>query len=211
MLFQITGLFSQNSNYFVENVGQISDIETKQNIPQINYFLNTHNALITFWKNKISFLFKKNVSDSIQWDRIDLVFLNCNENIKIKSLNQSDYSEIINKGNNTNKKARSYKELLYSNIYNNIDLKILTTNNSFKYEFIIHPNGNINDIQMRYAYAKKPSVKNNDKLLIENNRVSFEDEKPVAFQSNDSVLCRWEINKNGNVGFSVEKYDNKKI
>lgn len=43
-------------------------------------------------------------------------------------------------------KISEYSEILYKNIYNNIDLKFYFKENNLKYDFIIHPRGNYKDI-----------------------------------------------------------------
>ena len=44
----------------------------------------------------------------------------------------------------------NYQEVIYENIYENIDLKYYNTNKGLKYDFIVHHGGNPSDIRMRY-------------------------------------------------------------
>ena len=50
------------------------------------------------------------------------------------------------------KNVRQYSKITYKNIYPGIDLEFFTNEkHGYKYNFVIHPGGNINDIQLKIA------------------------------------------------------------
>jgi gliding motility-associated-like protein len=57
-------------------------------------------------------------------------------------------------------RCKIYQAVVYKNIYPNIDLRYYTGNDGLKYDLVIHPGGNPNDILMRYKGLNKLSVRN---------------------------------------------------
>jgi gliding motility-associated-like protein len=88
-------------------------------------------------------------------------------------------------GNDKSKWASNvalYDNIRAKNIYQNIDLKINKENNNLKYDFIIHPGGNFNEIKLNYEGVEKISIDNDGKLELQ---ISFDkiiEQKPYVYQ-----------------------------
>ena len=63
--------------------------------------------------------------------------------------------------------AKSYKSVRYNGIYNNIDMEIYSEFEWMKYDFIVHPGGNPNDIQINYEGVDGIQVNEKGELVIE--------------------------------------------
>ena len=60
-------------------------------------------------------------------------------------------------GNDSSKwrtEVPNYQEIYYENLYDGIDLRYYTNENGLKYDFMLHPGANINQIVVRYKGAK---------------------------------------------------------
>ena len=62
-------------------------------------------------------------------------------------------------------KVSKYQSVSYDNIYNKIDLIVTSRGKSLKYNFIVHPGGNIDDIALQYEGLKKIKLKKNNLTL----------------------------------------------
>ena len=67
----------------------------------------------------------------------------------------------------------NYAEVWYENIYDGIDLRYYTNNNGLKYDFIVHPGANIEQIRIRYAGADKLDIDKSANLIIKTKLKNF--------------------------------------
>lgn len=88
--------------------------------------------------------------------RIDIDFVNSNPNVKLvtdqPTKDFENYYNILTKPEGVIE-AHKYKEITYKNIYPNIDIVFAVPNDPKKtveYNFVIHPNGKISDIQLKF-------------------------------------------------------------
>jgi hypothetical protein len=188
---------------FEENKGQIYDINGKQH-NEVLYTLKMHDMILYFCSDKVYFNFqvfeKSNVyngSSPVLEDlsknqpkrmlkclfRMDLHWVGCNKNIipvsADKTLGKNNYYS----GKNTNGilNVDSYKKLIYKNIYNNIDLIYYISNGDLKYDFIVHPGGDPNDIKINYQGADELKLIDNS-LKISNPVGSLQELPIYAYQ-----------------------------
>ncbi|AWH83898.1 hypothetical protein HYN59_01645 [Flavobacterium album] len=197
-LFAIHNLYSQeslkdNSVGFVENKGQIINQDNKIN-KEVCYLLATPGLNVQLRKTGFSYDFyeaskksaaikstNKNfigadypVFDEIsnyKIHRVDFDFQNINPNSKIIALGKCEgYDNFYNlpySGGVTN--VFKYKEILYKDIYKNIDLHFFIPEDRSKpveYNFIIHEGGNIDDIKFRISGAKTQLDGNSIKIKL---------------------------------------------
>ena len=168
---------------FTENKGQIVDQHGNLN-PTVKFILATRNNNIAIKSNGFCYnvyttrkketnLTKSFKKDSLFEDvdyiinRIDVEFLNLNQNIKIlldgKSTDFENYQNIVSNPKGINK-VYGYNKITYLNIYNNIDVEFISNLNNekgFEYNFILHNNANVNDIKLKYSGANKSNIINN--------------------------------------------------
>ncbi len=192
----------------IENKGQI--IDTEGNVrSDILFYAHTPDAIVYFFADRISYvLASKDLAsgpDSGQYDvlinegdiksigirqqRIDVSFVGANNINKIDKLAES--------GNYMNyylphcpdgiTDVRSFKEIKYHNLYENIDFVVYPSanNNSLKYDFIIKPGGRASDIRMEYAGGGNIEILDNGSVFIPGIIGSVLESKPYAYQSSD--------------------------
>ncbi|KFC20493.1 T9SS type B sorting domain-containing protein [Chryseobacterium sp. FH1] len=180
-----TFFFAQKKNQdfsFYENKGQIVDQDGKSN-PDVKYLLNSPGLNVQIKKNGFSYdvyeterkdlkkqksvpsepVGKMEVSDlsiKYKYHRVNIDFLDSNENIQIKAEGKSEDYE--NYYNLQHKKegvsfVHRYRKITYKNLYHNIDLVFFKPDDSTKpveYNFLVHPGGKISDIKMKFKGAK---------------------------------------------------------
>lgn len=106
--------------------------------------------------------------------------------------------------------AYNYQRIFYRNVYSGIDIRIQRQKGQFKYDWIIEPSAEIDDILFSYEGADKVRIKKG-KLIIETSVKNFVEYIPVAYYLNGEPTEKVAINyvKKGNkIGFEAPKgYD----
>jgi len=168
--------------------------------------------------------YRELTADTIFTHRIDISLVNSNPNgIITASQPASDYINYYTTGTSeagvTN--VHHYKKILYQNIYNNIDIEFILNDEkncgNFKYNFIIHPNGNPNDIQLKFDGANNTSLTNDGHIIIETAYGNIDESIPLSYQLDESnqqqSIAASFITHNSTFniyGLSVGKYDSTK-
>ncbi|MBL0357139.1 MAG: PKD domain-containing protein [Chitinophagaceae bacterium] len=107
--------------------------------------------------------------------------------------------------------CKIYQGVTYRDMYPNIDVRYYTDQGTLKYDIIVHPGGNINDIALRYDGADKLSVKNKE-LIIGTSVGDVKELYPYTYQvakeGRQTLECRYVIDEKTNtVKFKVKDYD----
>ena len=199
LFFTLT--FSQiknNSIGFIENKGQIVDQKSKPNVA-VKYLLNTNGLNVQLREKGFSYdvyeiekipltkkdkefhSFNPNFDDRIKtpdyslkynFHRIDIDFLNANQNVKLIAEEKSkDYDNYYNVAHARNgiTNVHKYKKVTYQNIYNQIDVVFFIPNDSTKaveYNFIVKPGGKISDIQLKIEGGKTELIENKIRMQL---------------------------------------------
>jgi gliding motility-associated-like protein len=116
-------------------------------------------------------------------------------------------------GNDKSKWAEGckiYQAITYKNIYPNIDLRYyLDGGNNLKYDFIIHPGGDVNRIAMKYSGASSVDVVKKE-LVVTTSLGKSRELQPYTYQVIDNqrkeVECKYQI-KGNIVRFKVKNHD----
>ncbi|HEY4205447.1 MAG TPA: PKD domain-containing protein [Puia sp.] len=103
-----------------------------------------------------------------------------------------------------------YQGVTYKNIYPNIDLRYYTNEGQLKYEIIVHPGGDVNQIAMQYEGAGGLQIKKGQ-LLINTSVGVVKELEPSTFQSNSNgrspVRSKFVIKNKHIVSFKIGDYD----
>ncbi|MEO6546875.1 MAG: PKD domain-containing protein [Ferruginibacter sp.] len=104
--------------------------------------------------------------------------------------------------------CKIYQAVTYRNMYPNIDVRYYTDAGTLKYDIIVHPGGNINDIALQYEGVDKLEVKNKE-LLIKTSVGVVKELYPYTYQlqngTRKSLDCKYVVNENV-VRFKVKDY-----
>ncbi|MDP4149113.1 MAG: PKD domain-containing protein [Bacteroidota bacterium] len=102
-----------------------------------------------------------------------------------------------------------YGGITYKDIYPNVDLRYYSDNGQLKYEFIVHPGGNVDQIAMKYEGMDKLSTKKNE-LLVSTSAGQVKELSPYSYQLDDSgrvnVRCRYVIQNGNTLKFRIDSY-----
>ena len=115
-------------------------------------------------------------------------------------------------GNDSSKwrgNCKIFQGVTYKNMYPNIDVRYYTDQGTLKYDLIVNPGGNVNDIALRYEGADKLSIRNKE-LVITTSIGEMKELYPYTYQAADKgrkiLDCKYVLEKNI-VRFKVEDYD----
>lgn len=111
------------------------------------------------------------------------VILNNSSDLMLYSNKMKSYKNnyFIGDKDNWASNASVYEELIAKDVYPYIDLKLYSSNTNFKYDFIVHPNGNINKISLTYTGTDNMQLKDG-KLVIKTSIGEVYEQKPYAYQ-----------------------------
>ena len=174
---------------FIENKGQIIDQNNKPN-PGILYLLNTPGMNVQLRKGGFSYdLYRysdigQGKSEGVQhsvhlkfpasgipkqvqsilFHRIDIDLLNFNQEYSIETSGpSSDYLNYFTTGTPVNgvTNVRHFKTVTYKNIYPGIDIEFnIDRERGYKYNFIIHPGADVDDIRLSFKGMNSVSLMN---------------------------------------------------
>ncbi|MCS6822177.1 MAG: PKD domain-containing protein, partial [Microscillaceae bacterium] len=156
----------------------------------------------------------KKFTDSIQACSFEIEIVGANHNTIL--IPQKPHPEKYNffLGDNPNEWATdlpAFSELIYKDIYPNIDLRIFEHYHNLKYEFILHPQANPDQIRLKYNHVSKISLENGH-LLIETPLMKIVEKKPHTFQNISGKILEipsaFQL-KDQTITFSIGQYDKK--
>lgn len=205
---------------FKENKGQWHEnILYKARLPAGELFLEQNGLTYQFIKEadllRIDDLHHRSIKNPTATDSIiNLHAFKVNFNNSLNATLQPavarpDYENYF-LGNDSSKWAphvKKYEEMIYHQVYNNIDLAFYLKDGIFKYDFIVAPNGSPQDIQLAYDGVDELFIKNGN-LHIKTSVNEIIEQKPYAYQNIDGkekeVKCLFQL-KNNTVSFHFPK------
>lgn len=172
---------------FIQNKGQVQNSE-------IYFYYCTAQSFIGFGKSNL-FLSENRINEEgevIEVFSFDLTFLGSNE---VMPKGKFRMNHVVNyfKGKDSFTGLMCYKEIWYHSFYDNIDLRYYMTQNGLKYDFIIHPGGNPDEIIIQ--------VSDNFDIVIRSNEVEFKKKSNYETVFTDSSLKIYQENKRINANF----------
>ena len=109
--------------------------------------------------------------------------------------------------------AHNYREVNYKNLYRGINLQVLGLQNSIKYNFIVSPYANANDILLSYEGLDKITL-DNGVLNLKTSVNGMQEQRPFAYQwienKRVTVPCEFVL-ENNKVHFSFPEGYNKTV
>ncbi len=109
--------------------------------------------------------------------------------------------------------AKIYSALVYKNVYPNIDVRYYSEGGRLKYDIIVYPGGNPEQIAMHYEGADKLSVSKEKELLIRTSVGEIRELYPYSYQyesgkNRKEIQCRYDVSGN-TVRFKLKGYDSR--
>ncbi|MES2429512.1 MAG: PKD domain-containing protein [Bacteroidota bacterium] len=139
------------------------------------------------------------------------IFVGASNNVQIlpeKILPTYDNYYIGNDKTKWQSDCKSYQAVVYKNIYPNIDVRYYTDAGTLKYDIIVNPGGNVNDIAMQYQGVEMLSIKN-EELLIQTSVGEIKELYPYTYQltktGREVLNAKYQL-KNNIVKFNIKNY-----
>jgi gliding motility-associated-like protein len=129
-------------------------------------------------------------------------FLNANPNAQVvPDKAQATYNNYI-LGNDSSKWASNckiYQAVTFKNIYPNIDIRYYTANGTLKYDLIVNPGGNINDVNLYFDGVDGLKVKD-QQLVIKTSVIDVQEMPPYTYQlargTRTEIPCSFDVKGN---------------
>lgn len=102
--------------------------------------------------------------------------------------------------------VRSYARVTYQQIYPHIDLVVYGHEQGIKYDFVLHPGANPQDIVLGYTDLDKPTKERDGSLSVRSPFGTVREGKPVLRQGDQTWTGDWQLAGN-QVRFLVGGYD----
>lgn len=104
----------------------------------------------------------------------------------------------------------NYNKIVYENLFDGIDMVFYTTEKGLKYDFVVHPFKNPDEIKCHYHNIEAIEIDAEGKLLIDTGVGTIIDEKPYSYQNIDGqeveIPSEYQINDNI-VSIKIGNYD----
>jgi gliding motility-associated-like protein len=106
--------------------------------------------------------------------------------------------------------VKSCQAVVYKNIYPNIDVRYYSENGRLKYDLIVNPGGDVNNIVMQYDGADKLSIKNSE-LVIKTSVGDVRELYPYTYQFDNTrgkqeTPCAYKLEGKNTVRFKTGDY-----
>lgn len=210
----------KNGHSFIENKGQwdknVSYL-TKGKNNEI-WLLDNGNLLFNFFKlikkQKVNqHSFEKNFDDvdSIKGHRVILDWINGNKKLSFKKFKkQSTYFNYLI-GNNSEKYAAEvglYEELVGENLYNGIDIRYYFSESHLRYDLIINPNVDANQIKVKINGLAISKDSDGDIVMHSSlGEIKMQDLYVYEKETKKHVPCKWQIGTNNELSLLLGAYN----
>ncbi len=204
-------LQAETAFQFAENKGQSHEnVRYEASLPGGKIFLEDHLWTFNFTKTQEHHHFSRKdiynatpATDPTPMGHAYRVhFNNAREGSTIRPLNPFSHYNNYFIGNDPDKWAsevRLFRGVLYQDLYDLVDMHVYSRYNSLKYDFIVHPGGSVDDIEMEYEGVDKIYIKNKN-LIIQTSINEIKEVSPYAYQiingETKEVKCRFVLNGN---------------
>jgi gliding motility-associated-like protein len=126
-----------------------------------------------------------------------------------KPVNQTFNYFIGNDHTNWKSNVKAYTEVYIENVFDKIDFRIYGLDESLKYEYIVKPNGNPEDIKIAYKGSEAITIVNKE-LVLKTKFGSIKEFEPFTYQKNGNSKTKIKSDfslKNNEVSFLIGNYD----
>jgi hypothetical protein len=130
--------------------------------------------------------FESDVIEPIKSVAIKLNFEGCNE-VKPKGIGLLSHKSNFFYGNDSSKwctNVPNFQEVIYKNIYNDIDLKYYNSKDGLKYDFIVRPSGKVDDIRLKGTGIEELQIDSDNNMILQTNLGNIIDSELFIYQSN---------------------------
>lgn len=140
-------------------------------------------------------------------------FAGASDNVEIVPEKAEDSYNNYFIGNDSSKwgtGCKLYRSVIYKNMYPGIDVRYYSENGTLKYDLVVSPGANTENILMKYEGADKLLIQNNQ-LYIKTSVGDVKELAPYSYQfdkikGKTDISCKYEIVDNNTVKFKIKAY-----
>ncbi len=175
----------------------------------VTYFLQKEHHLTERQKEELEHGKKSGVKPPETY-YVNMIWENANQNVTIvESEKQSWYHSYGGK----ELKSECFKKITYKNVYNNIDVEYVFTEdktNGIKYNIILRPGANINDVKIKYSRDVNSIILRKENIIIKTPVDEIIEHSPISIQDGQPVETNYKL-INGIISFDLpNSYDSSK-
>jgi hypothetical protein len=220
--------FQENRGQFVDAEGKVRhEIVYKADVPGAQIYLRADGISTVFTRTNGEVDREKEEYESgkrnmhqnwidaiIETYRMDMTLQGCNPAVRIHARDQVNgllnfYLPQCPEGMFG---IREFRRIVYEEVYEHIDLELLSVNGRLKYNFIVRPGGRPEQIRMRYDGAIDVSIREDGMLVVTTPLGSMEEAAPLCWTESDGTPVEARFVRQGStVSFELKDYDHEKI
>ena len=184
--------------------------------PSISYFIQNSQMSVGFGTSMIKILLKtSSESGKHTLTEISQTFLNSNL-VKPTVQGSLDSKAIYFIGSSTGVKKQEYSQIIFKNLYTNIDLEYILKDGNLKYNFYVYPGGNPNDIELSWTGPLSlEKGLNQMKLTVSTptGQKSIVDSNLFAYQEDISSkpMIDFALKSTHSYGFTIKNYNSNEL
>ncbi|KAA6479396.1 SBBP repeat-containing protein [Bacillus cereus] len=177
---------------FIPNVGQMhSKVQYYSQVTGKGLYFTSEEVVFSFIENTYPDPFKFREEDAPKTEQVRrgmafaLHFFNANPDVRIEGQAEGDGKIHYLQGNDPAKWTRNlstYEKIVYRNLWSGIDLIFRGKSGQLKYEFVVQPGANIQDISLTYRGADGLSLDDEGNLQIKTPYGVLIDDRPISYQ-----------------------------
>jgi gliding motility-associated-like protein len=200
-------LIKSRDSRLIENRGQVlgsrgekvNEVLFYSSAKGLNFYITKQGiSFILFQPVQEGFYEQESEEGQVNWERIDLELRGANIQIEncIKLYPSEDQSlNFINAANPEGiYGVQEYQKVIFKDIYPHIDWEIYQSlETGIKYDLILHPGANPDDIQLVYGTKEKITLSESGDLSIETSLGSFKELAPVSFLNDKKIRSSYRI------------------
>jgi hypothetical protein len=199
---------------FLENKGQVrdqngvprTDIDFKFAAPGLNVFVGGNGQLHYQFNKPLTAMERASPGKKIRPTtavsscRMDVSLLNANPDPEVeKEGKQVGFAHYYTNIAANGAVATSYEKITYKNVYPGIDWEIYVKEQKLKYNFIVHKNGNVADIRLKFEGADTIHLSSDGGLMVRTPLGSIREDRPYSYELETKKEIASGFKLNGNV------------
>jgi hypothetical protein len=224
LIARANGFMQQTSKGFEENKGQV----TGEDANRVKFMLKDGNLSLFLMNDGIAYQFNRvhypkgysspdklmsieeqqrmeELAKEIRLEtyRMDVQLVGANPNARITTEGKSnDYVQYYNH-NALN--VHNYSKITYHEVYSHIDWVIYSKDGHTKYDFVVRPGGDPNQIKLKTNWVEDLHVNADGSLSMRNKMGEITENTPISFQEDREIRTQFVV-KNGTIGFNLDTY-----
>jgi hypothetical protein len=225
LLARANGFMQQTSKGFEENKGQV----TGEDANRVKFLLKDGNLSLFLMNDGIAYQFNRvhypegytnhdklmtieerqkmeELSKDIRTEtyRMDVQLVGANQNARITTDGKNqDYVQYYNH-NALN--VSNFSKVTYHEVYPFIDWVVYTTNGEIKYDFVVRPGGNPNQIKLKTNWVEELTLNADGSLTMKNILGEITEKSPISFQGEEKIKTNFSID-NDQIYFKLDAYN----